>query len=108
MACASGRGVCAAKNNNPYDNFLNLLNTEWNDINCVSYSIPVCEGNIIIFPSKLPHSVDGDDNKKVESFETIENLKNSRFCVGGDVILTRKNTKNYNRLLTPIENWRKF
>ena len=38
----------------------------------------------------------------------MENLKNSRFCVGGDVILTRKNTKNYNRLLTPIENWRKF
>ena len=94
--------------NEPYDNFLNLLNTEWNDINCVSYSIPVYEGDIIIFPSKLPHSVDGDDSKKLESFETIENLKNSRFCVGGDVILTRKNTKNYNRLLTPIENWRKF
>ena len=56
--------------NEPYDNFLNLLNTEWNDINCISYSIPVYEGNIIIFPSKLPHSVDGKNNKKLESFKT--------------------------------------
>ena len=84
--------------------------TNWNDINASSYSIPVQEGDIFVFPSKLCHSVVNEDIQynEVESFKTIEDLRRSRFCVVGDALLTRKDTKSYDRLLMPIENWRKF
>lgn len=95
--------------NEPYDKLLQLTVTEWNNINCISYSIPVSEGNIFVFPGKLLHSVEGSGPGNVlESFKTTESLRQSRFCVGGDAILTRKTTEDYNRLLPPIENWRKF
>lgn len=95
--------------NQPYDKFLEMTITEWNNINCISYAIPVSEGDIFIFPSKILHSVEGtDDGDNLEAFKTVENLKESRFCVGGDVVLTRKDTEDYNRLLPPVENWRKF
>ena len=57
----------------------------------------------------MNHGVGEADNETdLESFKNKNDLINSRFCVGGDVILTRKDTKGYNKLLTPIENWRKF
>ena len=96
--------------NDPYEGFLNHMATNWNDINASSYSIPVQEGDIFVFPSKLSHSVVSEDIQynEVESFKTTEDLRRSRFCVVGDALLTRKDTKSYDRLLMPIENWRKF
>ncbi len=100
--------------NDPYEGFLNHMSTYWNDINAMSYSLAVQEGNIFVFPSKLCHSVNvpGVEFHEIESFKTTEDLKLSRFCVVGDAILTRRNdyqdrSANH-RLLTPIENWRKF
>ena len=43
--------------NDPYEGFLNHMSKYWNDLNCTSYSIPVNEGDIFVFPSKLCHSV---------------------------------------------------
>ncbi len=95
--------------NEPYNGFFENLSTDWNDVNCRSYNFPVEQGNIFIFPSSMDHGVGlSDDDSNIESFNTIEELKHSRFCVAGDIILTRKDVKDYNRLLTPIENWRKF
>ena len=96
--------------NDPYEGFLNSTTKYWNDINATSYSLSVSEGDIFVFPSKLCHSVEaeGVEIHKVESFKTIESLRHSRFCVVGDAILTRKSTDGYDRLLMPIENWRKF
>ena len=95
--------------NDIYESFLELNVREWHDINASSYSLPVNEGDIFVFPSKLIHSVTDEMNDgRAENFKTIEELKLSRFCVVGDVVLTRKDTKSYDRLLMPIENWRKF
>ena len=96
-------------NNDVYEGFLESNVNKWHDINATSYSLPVREGNIFVFPSRLLHGV-GTKHKEssLESFKNRDDLESSRFCVGGDVILTRKDTKGYNRLLTPIENWRKF
>ena len=95
--------------NDVYENFLEGNAKEWHDINATSYSLKVYEGDIFVFPSKLTHSVsDKMNNGKAENFKTIEKLKASRFCVVGDAILTRKDTKTYDRLLMPIDNWRKF
>ena len=96
-------------NNDVYENFLAFNAKEWHDINATSYSLKVNEGDIFVFPSKLTHGVSEEiNNGQAEKFKTIEKLKASRFCVVGDVILTRKDTKDYDRLLMPIENWRKF
>ncbi len=92
--------------NDIYEQFLDSNAREWHDINASSYSLPVSEGDIFVFPSKLVHSVTNEGG--AESFKTIEELKLSRFCVVGDAVLTRKDTKSYDRLLMPIENWRKF
>ena len=96
-------------NNDVYEDFLESNVNEWYDINATSYSLPVREGNIFVFPSRLLHGV-GTKHKEtsLESFKNRDDLESSRFCVGGDAILTRKDTKGYNKLLTPIENWRKF
>lgn len=92
------------------EEFLEFNVKEWHDINATSYSLKTREGDIFVFPSKLTHSVESDktSNDEAESFKTIEQLRVSRFCVVGDVILTRKDTKHYDRLLMPIDNWRKF
>ena len=50
---------------------------------------------IFVFPSKLLHGVSTEtDDGHSEDFKTIEELKLSRFCVVGDVVLTRKDTKS--------------
>ena len=95
--------------NEPYDGFFDSLVDGWNNFNCKSYSFPVAEGNIFVCPGNMNHGVGEAENQTtLESFKNKDDLINSRFCVGGDVILTRKDTKDYNGLLTPIENWRKF
>jgi len=96
--------------NDLYEGFLNHMSKSWNDINATSYSLKVQEGDIFVFPSKLCHSVDIEEKKshEIETFKTTDDLRLSRFCVVGDVVLTRKDTKSYDRLLMPIENWRKF
>ena len=95
--------------NDIYEEFLDFNVKEWHNINATNYSLPVVEGNIFVFPSKLAHGVNSESEiGDSEYFKTIEELKLSRFCVVGDVVLTRKDTKSYDRLLMPIDNWRKF
>jgi len=93
--------------NEPYFGFLEDIVTEWTPANCRSYQIPISEGDIVVFPSKLFHSTNGEGTSH-EYFKTKEELVKSRFCVGGDIIITRKDTKEYEKLLPPIENWKLF
>jgi len=92
--------------NEPYFGFLEDIITEWTPDNCKSFAIPISEGDIVVFPANLSHSTEGEDY--MESFKTLCALQKSRFCVGGDILITRKTTEKYDKLLPPMDNWLTF
>jgi len=64
-----------------------------------------------VFPSKMLHDIEmrqDDIPSEVLPFTSKESLRNSRFCVAGDLLYTRKvDVPIYSRLLSSPENWRK-
>lgn len=93
--------------NEPYYAFLDDNITEWNKVNCRSFTIPVSEGQINVFPANIGHSTQGTLLGN-EPFFSIPSLRNSRFCVGGDILITNKSMKGYDKMLPPISNWKCF
>jgi hypothetical protein len=82
-------------------------------INSITWRIPPVEGQIIVFPSKLKHSVMPDNHKepiiaKDEGSKTVDDLLERRICIAGDFILTHKNKTNQYLGLQPIKNWKIF
>ena len=86
---------------------------EWNYVNSRSVEFVPQVGDIFVFPSWMEHetgntSDDKDVSTEGQSFVSYEELEQSRFCVGCDAILTRKNTCEYEHLLTPIALWKRY
>lgn len=100
-----------AHTNEPYPYFFRNYVIDWNDVNSNAASFPVTEGTMFIFPSKLKHCIEAKFNDREgqdgKSFKSKEELKQSRFCVSGDMLYTKKeNINNYNRALSNPKNWR--
>lgn len=101
--------------NEPYTQlFSQLHDNNFNLLNCLSHSIIINEGDLIVMPAKMRHSTEHSNIEKrdlgifSEPFSE-EGLFDSRICVAGDVMLTkRKGAKGLWRLLNPVEEWRKF
>jgi uncharacterized protein (TIGR02466 family) len=96
-----------------YKGFLNFNIKEHNVVNSSTWRIPPVEGQIIVFPSKLEHSVMSNDQKdpivaKDEGSKTVDDLLERRICIAGDFILTHKNKTTQYLGLQPIKNWRIF
>jgi hypothetical protein len=102
--------VNEAHNNEPYPHFFSNYVTEWTEVNSNINAFPIYEGTMIIFPSRLKHCIEsreGDSYEDGKSFKDKSSLLQSRFCVAGDMIYTRKlEIKNYNRALSNPKNWR--
>lgn len=96
--------------NEPYAHFFGHYVSEWTHINSTVNSFPISEGSLFIFPSKLKHCIEereGDGYEEGKSFMNREELIQSRFCVAGDMLYTRKeNVNSYNRALSNPKNWR--
>ena len=97
--------------NEPYQNFFIKNCKEWTEYNCLNDGLPVSEGVMYVFPSKMLHDIEmrqDDIPSEVLPFTSKESLRNSRFCVAGDLLYTRKvDVPIYSRLLSSPENWRK-
>ena len=97
--------------NEPFQGFFYHHVNDWNEINCRKYFLPVQEGALFIFPSKLDHEVEeryGDTNG-MQSFHTADDLRNTRFCVAGDLLYTKKKSVEvYHRTLSHPDLWRKI
>lgn len=96
--------------NEPYTQWFDSNVMNWDYTNAKSFNLPVEEGIIYIFPSKLAHNVQKlqGDGDFIKGFRTHQELSKTRFCVAGDMIITRKNRGKYKRNLPPVEDWRKF
>lgn len=100
------------RNNEPVSNFYhhNAITTTF--LNARSVHLEVNEGLILVFPSDLGHKTTDPNNPEIpsaiECFKTVEELKETRFCVAGDILLTRKDGNQYERLLTPPNIWREI
>jgi|11_taG_2_1085331.scaffolds.fasta_scaffold09989_5 hypothetical protein len=84
---------------------------EWTEMNCTNFSIPVGQGSMLIFPSNMSHNLAKKDTEStvIKSFNTKEDLLKSRFCVAGDMIITKKaQTRIYHRTLSSPEKWKTF
>ena len=69
---------------------------KFNVQNSASISIDPEEDDIIIFPSKTPHSTQPNSNN------------NERISISADIALIAKDSKLLEHLTPPISNWRKF
>lgn len=102
--------------NEPYPQFFasNVEDGKWDALNSLYMNLDVHEGMLYIFPSDMKHNVirrEGDTTQKevgMKGYKTIEDLMESRFCVAGDMMLIRNHMREYQRMLTPLDNWKKF
>lgn len=82
---------------------------QFNQFNSYTWSFTPKEGDMIIFPGNLPHSVrqraDGEPKKTITSFEEY---KTCRVCIAGDILLIFKQKTALDMGLQPISQWRKF
>ena len=81
---------------------------EWNVFNSYAWSFPAKEGNLLIFPSRLQHHVDGTGNGKRTAVKSLIDLQESRVSIAGDIVLTYKEKAAKHLGLQPIQNWRVF
>lgn len=99
--------------NEPVPGFFKTTCTEYNMYNADAWVIPVEEGDICVFPSKLLHdtidlvSID-NTNTTAPAITSRDMLKDARICLAGDVILTHKTLTSNHKAIQPISTWKKF
>ena len=99
--------------NEPIPGFFKTTCNEYNAYNAGSWTIPINEGDICVFPSKLLHDtidLESIDNNNIIApvITSKEMLKDTRICLAGDVILTHKTLTGNHKALQPISTWKKF
>ena len=97
--------------NEPYPMFLENNVNQWDHVNATVMCLEVKEGVLYIFPSDLDHDVEvreGDMESGIQSFYTRKDLYGTRFCVSGDILITRNHSMSYQRTLPPVEKWKKL
>lgn len=98
--------------NEPYDKFFanTVKNGDWNQINSLMLYMPVKEGTLYIFPSDLDHDIEvreGDEPSGIQGFKKKEDLLKTRFCVAGDMMIIRNHSESYQRMLPPLDKWKR-
>jgi len=94
--------------NEPYPQWFDHLAQGWDHINARSFSLGVEEGVLYVFPSKLAHNIEKRDCDcdNIRGFKTYDDLEKTRFCVAGDMIITKKRQGSYKRTLPPVVDWK--
>jgi len=97
--------------NEPYHAFFADNVTEWDPFNSRVMRMEVKEGYLYVFPSDMDHDLDnveGDANSCIKGFTDKKALYDTRFCVAGDMLITRNHSNSYQRTLSPPEKWKNF
>lgn len=88
-----------AKFNNP---------AEWNLFNSYCWSFPASEGTMYLWPAKVSHDTPGVVGYCPPGIKTIEDAKQRRISLAGDILLTYKEKAKVALGLQPKRNWRTF
>ena len=84
---------------------------EYNQFNGLIYNIQTYQGQIVIFPARLPHDTYGD-GKVSGALEMpvtdVQGLLKKRICIASDVVLTYKEKQIKSGGIQPVKNWRTF
>jgi uncharacterized protein (TIGR02466 family) len=104
---------CPHEINSLYYGMLQFNVREYNQFNSANHQLLTEEGKLLLFPSRLRHSVTSVDHlnpilKPETKVETVEQLKNKRISIAGDFILTHKNKTSQFLGLQPIKNWKTY
>lgn len=97
----------------PYPGFTKYANHTgtWHQFNAQAWEFFPKEGDLLIFPSCMPHDTELK-NREVKSMESVnfplDKLKKKRISIAGDVILTFKERAAVAMGLQPFSNWTKI
>ena len=87
---------------------MNNENNVWDWFNSYTWQFTPIDGQLMVFPATLNHDTLGQSPQANCSIKTVEDVKNRRISIAGDILLTHKNKIARNLGLQPISNWRKF
>jgi hypothetical protein len=101
--------------NELYGGFFNNAR-EFNFENALSWSLEANQGDIYLFPAKLPHAVIGSKNELDQSGilntadkdDPVDDIKTFRVAIAGDIVLTHKEKAPVSLGLQPVKNWKTF
>lgn len=87
--------------------------TNWNYYNAGTWSYAPAEGSLFVFPAGLKHHVSKTSAVDIKTTwedptKTLDELKQMRICIAGDILMTFKEPLPVNLGLQPIKNWRVF
>jgi len=97
--------------NEPYSMFLADNVHGWDAVNSRVMRLDIKEGTLYAFPSDIEHDIEvreGDQESGIQGFFNVNDLMQSRFCVAGDMLITRNHSMAYQRTLSPPEKWKNF
>jgi hypothetical protein len=80
----------------------------WDWINAYTWQFLPKEGDMFVFPASLPHDTVSQQEEQETGCKTVDDLKMTRICLAGDVVLTHRDLSNTAMGLQPIRNWRNF
>lgn len=94
----------------PFPGFckFNNQNEMWNIINSYTWQFTPIDGQLMVFPATLYHDTVGQCQDSTWSIKTVDDAKNRRISIAGDIVLTYNEKSNKPLGLQPISNWRKF
>jgi uncharacterized protein (TIGR02466 family) len=95
--------------NDPYTGAIKVSNKtdQWNIFNSYTWSFPVRQGQVIVFPASLLHETTGD-NSGVARITDKQELLDKRITIASDVLMNFKQKANKPLGIQPVENWRNF
>lgn len=86
--------------NNPTDS--------WDWLNAHTWQFAPVEGQLLVFPSTLPHDTVGKTDGLDKGNPTVEELNENRICLAADILLTYKDKTASPLGVQPVSNWRQF
>jgi hypothetical protein len=96
--------------NEPYPGSIRWNNTSdsWDWLNSYTWQFEPVEGQLLVFPSMLPHDTIGSTNGQDKGNPTVEELNENRICLAADILLTYKDKTASPLGVQPVSNWRQF
>jgi hypothetical protein len=95
--------------NDPYYGMIRFNSTEVNKFNAYDTGFAPTEGNLFVFPARLSHHTVGYGNSEFdEGCKSLDDLKQKRVCLAGDVFFTYRKVEAKPTGIQPSSNWRIF
>jgi hypothetical protein len=92
-----------------FPGFTGWNSKEWDMLNSGTWRFFPAEGNVMVFPATMNHETVGDPSGPADTgVNTLDELRQHRVSIAGDIILTYKKTSKNPLGLQPVTNWVKI